>query len=338
MAAVPAAPASVSASIKRNQRPLLMAVATLATLGLLAAVIVFAQVGRKPAAAAAAPAVATGNVTITSQPPGATVSIDSVTQGVTPLKLALPAGAHQLAITIGSSTREIPLSVDANTTLAQHFEFAPSAVAETGRLDVTSDPPGARVSVDGTARGTTPLSIASIAAGEHRVTISGDQINIQRSVTVAAGTTATVMATMTAAGSAGGWVQIKTPIELQVFEGGQLLGTTSASRLMLPAGRHDLEIVNTAAEFRAPLRVDIEPGKTSAPAVSIPNGVLSVNALPWAEVVIDGKPAGTTPLGNISLPIGSHEIVFRHPQLGERTRTVSVTARTPVRVGMDFSK
>ena len=45
---------------------------------------------------------------------------------------------------------------------------------------------------------------------------------------------------------------------------------------------------------------------------------------------------GVTPLGNIKVPIGSHEIVWRHPTLGERKRVVQVTAKTPVRVGMDF--
>jgi serine/threonine-protein kinase len=63
-----------------------------------------------------------------------------------------------------------------------------------------------------------------------------------------------------------------------------------------------------------------------------------VNALPWAEVSLDGRPLGITPLGNISVPIGSHEVVWRHPQLGERRRTVAVTASSAVRVGMDFSK
>jgi serine/threonine-protein kinase len=72
--------------------------------------------------------------------------------------------------------------------------------------------------------------------------------------------------------------------------------------------------------------------------VTIPNGSLSISALPWAEVLVDRRPVGTTPLGNLSVPVGTHEIVWRHPQLGERTRTVTVPARTPVRVGVDFSR
>jgi serine/threonine-protein kinase len=65
---------------------------------------------------------------------------------------------------------------------------------------------------------------------------------------------------------------------------------------------------------------------------------LSVNALPWAEVEIDGQPVGTTPLANLSLPIGSHEIVWKHPERGERRRTVAITASSPARIGVDFSQ
>src|SRR5438477_361822 len=91
--------------------------------------------------------------------------------------------------------------------------------------------------------------VALIAAGEHRVTISTDHSTIQRQVTVASGATATVMATIAAAGGAAGWAQIKAPVEMQIFEGGQLIATTSASRFMLPAGRHELEVANTDLEF-----------------------------------------------------------------------------------------
>jgi hypothetical protein len=306
---------------------------------LIGAVILAFQATQKPAAApvvAATPA--HGTVTFISEPVGATVRVDSVDQGVTPLKISVPPGQHTLEVSLGPTKRVEALSVDAGAIIVQHYDFGAVATVQSGRLEISSDPPGARVSVDGTPRGVTPLSLSSVAVGEHRVTLSTDQSSIQRQVTVAAGATATVMATIANTGAAGGWATIKSPVELQVFEGGQLIATTSTPRFMLPTGRHDLEVANPELEFRAPLRMEIEAGKTTTNSVSIPNGSLSVNALPWAEVIIDGKPAGPTPIGNLSIPIGSHEIVWRHPQLGERKRVVSVAARTPVRVGMDLNK
>lgn len=107
---------------------------------------------------------------------------------------------------------------------------------------------------------------------------------------------------------------------------------------MLPTGRHELELVNTALQFRSPLTVSIEAGKVAAPAVAIPEGKLSVNALPWAEVFIDGRNVGTTPLANLTVPIGTHEVVWRHPQLGERRQPVTVTTQTAARTGVNFSQ
>jgi hypothetical protein len=72
--------------------------------------------------------------------------------------------------------------------------------------------------------------------------------------------------------------------------------------------------------------------------ISVPNGRLSINALPWADVLIDGKPAGQTPLANLSVAIGEHEIVFRHPQFGEQRQTTVVKAETAARVSVTFSK
>jgi serine/threonine-protein kinase len=70
--------------------------------------------------------------------------------------------------------------------------------------------------------------------------------------------------------------------------------------------------------------------------LALPRGVVNLNATPWAEVWIDGQRVGETPIGNLSVTIGAHEIVFRHPQLGEKRHAVSVTAGAPVRLSVDM--
>ena len=67
-------------------------------------------------------------------------------------------------------------------------------------------------------------------------------------------------------------------------------------------------------------------------------GTLHINAVPWAEVWIDGEQIGETPIGNLQTRIGSREIVFRHPELGERRTTAMVTLKEPVRISMDLRK
>jgi serine/threonine-protein kinase len=84
--------------------------------------------------------------------------------------------------------------------------------------------------------------------------------------------------------------------------------------------------------------VQVAPGKVTSIAVDLPKGVVNLNAAPWAEVWIDGQRVGETPIGNLSVTVGPHEIVFKHPQLGEKRHAVSVTAGAPVRLSIDMKQ
>ena len=95
---------------------------------------------------------------------------------------------------------------------------------------------------------------------------------------------------------------------------------------MVAAGRHQFEIANETLGYRTTRVVQVAPGKVATVGIELPNGVVNLNAQPWAEVWIDGKLAGETPIGNLSIQIGSHDIVFRHPQLGERRQSAIVRA------------
>lgn len=53
-------------------------------------------------------------------------------------------------------------------------------------------------------------------------------------------------------------------------------------------------------------------------------GRLSVNADPWADVRIDGRFVGRTPLRDIYLDQGEHEIEFSHPKLGHLIKNVDL--------------
>jgi hypothetical protein len=114
------------------------------------------------------------------------------------------------------------------------------------------------------------------------------------------------------------------------------VGSSRSDRIMVAVGRHDLEMVNEALGYRATKTVDVGAGQVATVRPDWPKGTLALNALPWAEVSIDGERAGETPIGSVSVPIGTHEIVFRHPDLGERRTTTTVTTGAPTRVSMDM--
>lgn len=316
-------------------------------MGLGAVVLVAAAVpsvayfrSNRPAATptpAAAPAVLQGGAQIVSRPDGAEVLIDGVAKGVTPLKVQLPVGTYTLELHNGLAKRTVPLTIEAGSSVRQYVDLAPSD-SGVGRLEVTSDPVGAQVLVDGSPRGVTPLVIASIEPGAHKVSVAGGDGSISRTVNVAAGATASILLSVAPTGAAGGWVSVKAPFEVQVLENGKVIGTSGMDSLMLPAGAHELELVSQAFDFRTTMNTKVPAGKTVSLPVTVPKGTLSINALPWAEVTLDGQAMGQTPLGNVSVAIGNHEVIWRHPQYGERRQTVKVTAAAPVRAGMDMTK
>ena len=141
----------------------------------------------------------------------------------------------------------------------------------------------------------------------------------------------------TAAGPKFGGMTVTSAIDLQVLVDGKLAGST-AGPMAVSEGAHHIELVNDALGFRLVRNIDIKNGQMAAVNVPVPTARISVNATPWAEVTIDGAPAGETPLASLSVPIGSHEIEFRHPQLGVRKQTVVVKVGAHVRVTQTFDR
>jgi serine/threonine protein kinase len=142
-----------------------------------------------------------------------------------------------------------------------------------------------------------------------------------------------------AAGSTrSGGFRVSAPIELHVLDGERLLGSSRDGPIIAPAGRHQFDFVNSVIGYRVRREVDIKPGQIASLSIAIPNGTLNVNATPWAAVWIDGTPYGETPLGNLSIVPGEHEIVFRHPQLGERREKAIVRPDLPGRVAVNMQR
>lgn len=280
---------------------------------------------------------AMGSLNVQSNPAGVDVFVDGVAHGRTPSRVSLPPGSHILELRGRGVPRVIPFTVTANAEVSQYLELAEAPV--TGQLAVQSDPAGAKVIVDGTERGVAPLTIPDLAPGDHKVELQSDSGSARHTVTVQAGSTASLVVPIGAAAAGGpvsGWVAVKAPFTMEIREQGRLLGTTDADRLMLAAGRHELDLVNDTLGYRASRAVVVAPGKVAAIALDLPMGVINLNAAPWAEVWIDGKRVGETPIGNLSVSIGPHEVVFKHPQLGEKRQAISVTLGSPVRLSVDM--
>jgi PEGA domain-containing protein len=71
---------------------------------------------------------------------------------------------------------------------------------------------------------------------------------------------------------------------------------------------------------------DVAPnGGGKSPNQVASEGTLDISSSPAAEVTIDGKAYGKTPLRGIKLPAGTHKVVLRSGKLS-RTKTVEIQA------------
>jgi PEGA domain len=105
----------------------------------------------------------------------------------------------------------------------------------------------------------------------------------------------------------------------------------------MTAGRYQIELVNEDRGFRSVRTVEVVPGKVTSVAIDTPPaGLVNVNASPWAEIWIDGRRIGETPLANLSVSAGEHEVVFRHPQLGEKRQVLKVNPGARLRLSVEM--
>jgi hypothetical protein len=106
-------------------------------------------------------------------------------------------------------------------------------------------------------------SVDSLAPGEHVVMLESDFGTVKHTVNVESAATASLVVPLTAseAGTVSGWVSLSAPVEVQIFENKRLLGTSQSDRLMVSAGRHELEIVNEPLGYRAVTVVQVPAGK-----------------------------------------------------------------------------
>jgi hypothetical protein len=164
-----------------------------------------------------------GRLLVRSTPAGASVSVDGVSRGVTPLALRdLDLGAREIIVArrgyLPESRRvvltkarpsrsvEVRLSTaaaapprSAAAASGRSGATSPQPAVSTGVLAVESRPRGAAVAINGKPSGRTPLTINDLPPGEYRVTLTlAGYRDFATTVRVVAGERARAAASLTA--------------------------------------------------------------------------------------------------------------------------------------------
>ena len=284
-------------------------------------------------------AVGTGALNVNSNPAGAQVLVDGERQGVTPVNLVLKAGPHLVELRGTGEPRSIPIVIAPGSQASQYIEL-PKEKTLLGQIQITTEPASAQVTLDGVLRGRSPLMISDVTPGVHAVLVESEAGSVKQEVTIEPGVTASLVVPLSTVPQvpASGWIAVTAPVVVQLFESGRLLGSSESDRIMVSSGRHDIEIVNEPLAYRSVRAVQVVPGKVVPIKIELPKQKIALNAVPWAEVWIDGDKIGETPIGDFSIAAGPHEIVFRHPELGEQRHAITVTTNAPARLSVDMRK
>jgi serine/threonine protein kinase len=280
-----------------------------------------------------------GTLSVQTNPAGATVVVDGQQRGATPLSLQLKPGRHVVELVTEGDVRSIPVMITPGGQVSHSIEI-PRTTSALGELQIRTEPAGAQVTVDGRLLGKSPLTAEGLMPGPHTVVLENELGQVTQRVTIEAGTTASLVVPMTAPRNApvSGWISVSAPVDVQLYENQRLLGSSQTDRIMVSVGRHDIEVVNEALGYRAAKTVNVQPGQTANIRLDLPKAPMALNAVPWAEAFVDGERVGETPIGSVQVSIGPHEVVFRHPELGEKRVITTVTLAGPAKVSVDMRK
>jgi hypothetical protein len=271
-----------------------------------------------------------GTLVVESDPQGAVISIDGQVRGHTPAELSVKAGEHLLEVQIGGSATAKKVAIRANEKTSETMTF-PEA-GERGGLMITTYPSKGKVTVDGIPRGDAPVKVTDLQPGAHTLVVETAHGAQEQDVVVQSGRVSQLAVPTVS------WLKVTAPFELTVYENGRLIGTTGAAPVMIAPGRRNLDFVNKSVGLKLRQYVDAIAGQVVTVPLEMPTGMMNLYSDQPAEVLVDGAVVGQTPLASLQVPLGSHDVIFRHPKYGEVRYTVAVTLQAPVKLNVTFPR
>ena len=265
-------------------------------------------------------------VYIETEPLAATVDIAVALK----LKLAnrylIRPGAYELDLS-APGYRPLRERLDVNEDAAQHYVYRLEKLPGHLRVD-TGEVAGAKVLVDGVARGETPLTLRDLPAGEYLVEIRAARYLPLREQVAVAGLDEELALSVELKPAWAALSLASTPPDAQVFSGDELLGATPLTVELLQ-GKHDIRVradgykawqdtvTVVAGEPQAIDNIRLEPADATLFLVSDPAR---------ANATLNGNFLGLTPL-EVPLTPGENAQIRLFKQ-GYQPASRSVRARS----------
>jgi formylglycine-generating enzyme required for sulfatase activity len=263
---------------------------------------------------------------------GAEVVVDGVAAGKTPLSgLELAAGEHEIVV---SEARHRPfrtrLMVEGGG-VEQHLDA--QLEPAWARVEVSSRPSGAAISVDGRRLASTPASLELAEGTRSLVLLLSRHKPHQQQVEVVAGEHQS-LPVVRLEPSDGNLLLESLPAAATVTVDGVFRGTTPLDLRLAPDTPHSLTLAKAGYQStRQEITIAAEESRTISIELAAEHGELVVVSRPAnAEVVVDGK-LGATSGEPLQVTTGRHEIEVRKP--GYRSFTTTITTHAGITQSLD---
>ncbi len=251
-------------------------------------------------------------VSITARGATSTYPIVSLTNGkqssVSINLGVLPAGTFPITATADYTNVVSELS-EANNFLTRQL----NVTSTNGSVQVSSIPSGALVLVDGAIRGVTPVTVSGLSPGAHSVVVQLFGYNdVSTSVTVVAGQTQSVFASMTQVQITGSISLSSSPSGANIFIDGLNVGITPMTLQGVQPGNHSVRLALSGYnDYNA--AISVIAGQTTFISATLAQvqltGDISVSSTPsGANVYIDGVYVGISPLVSTGVAQGAHSV------------------------------
>ena len=278
-----------------------------------------------------------GSLLLRTEPAGANVYIDGKLAGVSPLQSGgLIPGTHRVQISKEAfETQEKEVIVKAN----ERTEVSISLKRTTGGLVIQTDPPGANVSVDGRRAGVSPYGGKGLTPGKHKVRVDKEGYETwEGEVTVIAEKDVEVPVALKLKG--GELLVQSEPPGAKAYLTGKEIGDTPIKVSGITPGVYELRVIKGGyAPHEA--QVKIVGGRSETVRVSLSKSVgsLLLRTEPaGANVYIDGKLAGVSPLRSEELTPGIHRVQVSKEAYETQEKEVIIKANERAEVSVSLKK
>ncbi len=242
---------------------------------------------------------ALGELTITSDPPGAAILIDGEDTGeVTPHTFTLVEGPRTVDVLLAGRVSDGPQSIDVS---AQAPAAADFALHPAGELEVTSAPAGAAIRLDGADTGETTPHVFVLAEGDHTVMVSlagYDAAPDSIVATVVADGSVSADFTLVELGTTGTLTVTSTPAGAAISLDGADTGEVTPHDFELAAGSHEVAVTRHGFHDVASRQVNVVAGGDAETDFAlVARKIVLLEYM--SGINCEGCPAMNTMLGNV---------------------------------------